>query len=108
VYCFQQKKRIKLLQALHRRAALVRTYPDAFGHLLAIDGRMDVMVDPWAYVWDFAPCKILAQEAGGAFINFTGNKNSICEGTALVGNAKLVKALQRSIQTTQAIKSSKN
>jgi fructose-1,6-bisphosphatase/inositol monophosphatase family enzyme len=46
----------------------------------------------------------LVQEAGGAFINFTGSKNSICEGSALVGNAKLVKALQKSIPTSNTKK----
>jgi len=37
-------------------------------------------------------------------MNFTGNKNSIYEGSALVGNAKLVKALQKSIQATRTKK----
>ena len=89
---------------MHSQTKLLRTYPDAFGHLMAIRGSVDAMVDPWAYIWDFAPCKILVQEAGGAFINFSGNKNSICEGSALVGNAKLVMALQKSIQTANAKK----
>ena len=97
VYCFRKTKRVGLVQKLHQRAELVRTYPDAFGHLMAIRGAIDVMVDPLAYIWDYAPCKILAEEAGGAFANFSGKKGSISEGTALVGNPKLVKRLQRLI-----------
>ncbi len=64
---------------------------------MAIRGAVDVMVDPLAYIWDYAPCKILAEEAGGAFANFSGKKGSISEGTALVGNPKLVRRLQRLI-----------
>ena len=104
LYCFREKKQLRFWNQLHSQAKLVRTYPDAFGHLMAIRGSVDVMVDPWAYIWDFAPCKIMVQEAGGAFMNFTGNKNSIYEGSALVGNAKLVKALQKSIQATRTKK----
>ena len=103
-YCFREKKQLRFWNQLHSQAKLVRTYPDAFGHLMAIRGSVDVMVDPWAYTWDFAPCKIMVQEAGGTFMNFTGNKNSIYEGSALVGNAKLVKALQKTIQATRTKK----
>lgn len=100
-YCFREKKYLRFWNQLHSKAKLVRTYPDAFGHLLAIRGSVDAMVDPWAYIWDFAPCKILVQEAGGAFVNFKGNGNSIREGTALVGNAQLVKELQKRINATK-------
>lgn len=94
LYCFRTKKCLGLFRRLDREAALVRTYPDAFGHLMAIRGAADVMVDPWAYIWDFAPCKILAEEAGGAFANFGGKKGSLSEGTAIVGNPALVKTVQ--------------
>ncbi|MCZ6540177.1 MAG: hypothetical protein O6704_00815 [Nitrospinae bacterium] len=100
-YCFREKKYLRFWNQLHSKAKLVRTYPDAFGHLLAIKGSVDAMVDPWAYIWDFAPCKILVQEAGGVFANFKGNGNSIREGTALVGNAQLVKELQKRINATK-------
>lgn len=101
-YCFREKKYLRFWNQLHAQAQLVRTCPDAFGHLMAIRGSVDAMVDPWAYIWDFAPCKILVQEAGGAFANFTGNRNSIREGSALVGNAQLVKALQKRIKEAKA------
>jgi len=94
LYCFREKKFMRLHNKLHQRAELVRTYPDAFGHLMAIRGMVDAMVDPWAFIWDYAPIKILAQEAGGGFANFSGNKDSITEGTALVGNPSLVKQIQ--------------
>ncbi|MED5354023.1 MAG: inositol monophosphatase family protein [Nitrospinota bacterium] len=94
-YCFQQQKQNSLLNKLNKKAGIVRTYPDAFGHLMAIRGAVDVMVDPLAKIWDYAPCKIFAEEAGGTFANFTGNQASIEEGTAIVGNADIVKEVRK-------------
>ncbi len=94
-YCFRQQKFTSLLNKLNKEAGIVRTYPDAFGHLMAIRGAVDVMVDPLAKIWDYAPCKILAQEAGGQFANFSGNRASIEEGTAIVGNSDIVKHVRK-------------
>jgi len=94
IYCFEQTRCKKLFHRLQRESALTRTYPDAFGHLMAIRGAVDVMVDPLAFIWDYAPCKILALEAGGQFANFTGNRADIRQGTAIVGNAHLVKSVR--------------
>ncbi len=101
-YCFKGKKYLNLFQKLHQKADLARTYPDAFGHLLAARGSVDAMVDPWAYIWDFAPCKIIVEEAGGMFENFTGKKGSVSEGTAITGNPRLVKMIQKFIQDQQS------
>lgn len=98
-YCFETKKHMRLFNQLNKQTAICRTYPDAFGHLLAARGAIDVMVDPWAYIWDFAPCKIMAEEAGGAFANFSGKKGSLTEGTAITGNPKLVRKIQGLIKT---------
>lgn len=97
-YCFKEKKYSRLFQKLNKDAGLVRTYPDAFGHLLAARGSVDAMVDPWAYIWDFAPCKIVVEEAGGTFANFSGKKGLIDEGTAITGNPGLVQKIQKLIQ----------
>ena len=98
LYCFKEKKCMNLFNRLNREAEIVRTYPDAFGHLMAIRGAIDVMVDPWAYIWDFAPCKIIVKEAGGEFSNFTGNKAGIDVGNAISGNPLLVKAVKKMIR----------
>ncbi len=90
IYCFKEKNRMRLFNKLQKESALTRTYPDAFGHLMAIRGIVDAMVDPWAYIWDFAPIKIMAEEAGGVFLNFSGKTPSLTEGSALVGNKQLV------------------
>ena len=94
-YCFREQKQTFLLNKLNKEAGIVRTYPDAFGHLMAIRGSVDVMVDPLAKIWDYAPCKILAQEAGGKFANFSGSQSSIEQGTAIVGNASIVKEVRK-------------
>ena len=94
-YCFKKEKHIALFNKLNKEASIVRTYPDAFGHLMAIRGVADAMVDPLAKIWDYAPCKILVQEAGGKFANFSGNRASIEEGTAIVGNTNIVKEIRK-------------
>ncbi len=94
-YCFREKKQVRLWNHLQKEAGLVRTYPAAFGHLMAIRGSVDIMVDPWAYIWDFAPCQILTEEAGGVFTNFMGKTVNLREGSALAGNPKLVRNLKR-------------
>ena len=98
IYCFREKKCMRIFNRLSKEAHLLRTYPDAFGHLMAASGVVDVMVDPWAYIWDFAPCKIIVEEAGGKFANFTGTKASIVEGTALTGNPMLVKKIRQMVE----------
>ena len=94
-YCFREKKCLGLYRELQKKASIIRTYPDAFGHMMALGGAVDVMVDPWAYIWDFAPFKIMAEEAGGKFANFTGNRGDIGQGSAIVGNQILVSTLRK-------------
>ena len=97
-YCFQEKKCMELYLSIQKKAALLRTYPDAFGHMMAVCGRVDIMVDPWAYIWDFSPFKVLAEEAGGNFANFSGNRARIDEGTAIVGNKQLVRMVRKIVR----------
>jgi len=98
IYCFRKKNCAFLFNKLGKEAALVRIYPDAFGHLMAARGAVDVMVDPLAYVWDFAPCKIMMEEAGGKFANFSGNQSSIRKETAVAGNPYLVQKVRKLYQ----------
>jgi len=94
IYCFRKKKCTGLFNKLTGKADITRTYPDAFGHLMAARGAVDVMVDPLAYIWDYAPCKIMVEEAGGKFANFSGNRSSIREETAISGNPQLVRQVR--------------
>jgi histidinol phosphatase-like enzyme (inositol monophosphatase family) len=47
--------------------------------MLVAQGRADVWIEPNAKPWDFAPLKILVEEAGGRFAAFDGS-NSIYKG----------------------------
>ena len=47
--------------------------------ILVAQGRADVWIEPNAKPWDFAPLKILVEEAGGEFAAFDGS-NSIYKG----------------------------
>jgi len=94
-YCFRKKKCARLFNLLDREAGMMRTYPDAFGHLMAARGAVDVMVDPLAYIWDYAPCKIMVEEAGGKFANFSGNRSNIRGETAISGNPQLVRQIRK-------------
>ncbi len=47
--------------------------------ILVAQGRADVWIEPSAKPWDFAPLKIIVEEAGGRFAAFDGS-NSIYKG----------------------------
>ena len=50
----------------------MRTWGDAYGYALVATGRVDVMVDPIAAVWDVAPMTVIIPEAGGRFTDLSG------------------------------------
>lgn len=52
------------LLAVHPR---VRTYTDAFGHVLALQGAVGAMVDFDLKPWDAGATKVLIEEAGGRY-----------------------------------------
>lgn len=59
-------------EAVSSRAGLVRTWGDCYGHLLVATGRAEVMLDPIMHVWDNAPLKVILEEAGGSFTDYSG------------------------------------
>lgn len=52
-----------------------RTWGDAYGHMMVAAGRADIMLDPILSLWDAAPLTSLLREAGGTFMDRTGNEN---------------------------------
>lgn len=58
----------------------VRTYCDAFGHVLTLEGRVGAMVDFGLHIWDAAPTELLVKEAGGAFETLFRGSRSNTEG----------------------------
>lgn len=46
--------------------------PDA---MMVASGQADIWIEPAAAAWDFAPLKIIVEEAGGVFLNFDGGRS---------------------------------
>ena len=59
--------------SLVRKAALVRSWGDCYGHILVATGRAEIMVDPILAPWDAAPFVPILSEAGGMFTDKDGN-----------------------------------
>ncbi len=59
----------------------VRSLGGAVDAMLVAQGKADVWIEPSAKPWDFAPLKIIIEEAGGLFAAFSG-ENSIYGGNA--------------------------
>ena len=57
---------------LSRRARIVRTWGDCYGHCLVATGRAEAMVDPVLATWDAAPLLPIVTEAGGTFTDLAG------------------------------------
>lgn len=73
---------------LCRRTKLQRTWGDCYGHMLVASGRAEIMLDPGMAVWDCAPLKVIIEEAGGIFTDWSGNA-TIHGGSAISTNAPL-------------------
>ena len=76
---------------------LTRGWGDCYGHMLVATGRADVMVDPEMSIWDAAALLPIVQEAGGHFLDWSGQPN-IDSGNGLSVNAPLRDAVLQTIQ----------
>jgi histidinol-phosphatase len=47
-------------------------YGDFWSHLMVAEGSADAALEPSGEVWDFAPLKVIVEEAGGRFTDFSG------------------------------------
>lgn len=66
--CFRIARQEAALARLEREALFTRTYTDAFGHSLAMTGAADAVLDTDLSPWDWMASRVLAEEAGGAFL----------------------------------------
>ncbi len=58
--------------ALSSTALATRTWSDAYGHALVATGRVDAMIDPVVSRWDLSAIRVIVEEAGGRFTDFSG------------------------------------
>jgi myo-inositol-1(or 4)-monophosphatase len=62
------------LEGLMTSVQLARGWGDCYGHMLVATGRAEVMIDPAMNAWDAAALMPIVLEAGGEFIDWTGNR----------------------------------
>jgi len=89
VECWQTTDNQDVLLRMADTCRLARGWGDCFGHMLVATGRAEVMIDPLLSEWDAAALIPIISEAGGVFMDWTG------ETTATGGNG---------ISTTPALK----
>jgi histidinol-phosphatase len=61
----------------------VRGLGGATDAMMVASGQAEIWIEPRASPWDFAPLKVIVEEAGGRFLNFDGG-SSIYAGNCLV------------------------
>jgi len=57
-----------LFEALTREFPNHRIFRAAYALTAAVTGAVDVMIDMHNNLWDMAPCQVLVEEAGGAYV----------------------------------------
>lgn len=87
------KQKSPLLAEWLDRAQLERNWGDCYSFVLVITGRAEAALDPRMQIWDSAPLPILVQEAGGVFMDWSG-QNTIWTGSAVVSNAELAPVIR--------------
>jgi histidinol-phosphatase len=75
-------------------SARQRAYGDYFGHTFVARGQSEAMIEVDLKPWDLAALKIIIEEAGGRFTDFTGQP-TIYGGTALASNGLVHEELLR-------------
>ena len=65
VECFAMAGQRPLWERMAAELGKLRGYTDVIGHVLAVAGHVDAMVDPYLNPWDSAASRVLVPEAGG-------------------------------------------
>jgi histidinol-phosphatase len=65
-----------------------RGFGDYFGYTFVLRGQAEIMLEADVKPWDIAPFKVLFEEAGGRFTDFSGSP-TIYSGTAVASNGRL-------------------
>ncbi len=105
VVCFNGFSRLDALpfktqlQDWMTRCWALRGLGGATDAMMVASGQAEIWVEPRAAAWDFAPLKVIVEEAGGRFLNFDGGA-SIRAGNALVFTPSLEKEVNRMLGLT--------
>lgn len=69
----RRQRRLDAILGASDAAQLVRTWCDAYGHMLVAAGRIDAMIDPVVSHWDISAVSLIVREAGGHFSQLNGD-----------------------------------
>jgi histidinol-phosphatase len=78
-----------------------RGFGDYFGHTFVARGQAEAMVEIDLKPWDLAAIKIVIEEAGGRFTDFTGAA-TIYSGTAIASNGAVHDEILKAVRATPA------
>jgi histidinol-phosphatase len=87
----------QVYERLVDHSARQRAYGDFFGYTFTARGQAEAMIDVDLKPWDLAALKIIIEEAGGRFTDFTG-RPTVYGGNALASNGVVHEALLELIQ----------
>ena len=76
-YRFRMENKSQALDYLYAPERRARTYPDALGYYLLLNGSVRCFVDPKVEIWDVAPFHVILPEAGFAIHPWTQEKNLV-------------------------------
>lgn len=82
---------------LAAKVKLTRTWGDCYGYLLVATGRAEIMIDPKLNPWDVAPMPPILREAGGGFMDWSG-ESSIHAGDGAAANGALLETVRRTLK----------
>lgn len=69
---FAQENQMKVLSKLSQICASPRCYGN-LGLIYLLEGKVDILLDAYGGIHDFAPASIIVEEAGGKFTDWDGN-----------------------------------
>lgn len=78
-------EREQAILELARTAAQARCYGDLAGAAMVLTGRAEAWIEDGVKIWDIAPLKVLAEEAGGRFTDLAG-RETVSSGNCLLSN----------------------
>lgn len=81
-YRFYLEQKDDLLKILYSSNMRSRTYPDALGYYLLLNGSVRTFIDPKVEIWDIAPFHVIMPEAGFAIHDWHGN-TALKRGTSI-------------------------
>ena len=81
-YRFYLQQKDDLIKTLYGDGYKARTYPDALGYYMLLQGSVRAFIDPKVEIWDVAPFHVIMPEAGYAIHDWSGNKD-LQKGTSI-------------------------